>query len=172
MDILFYGSFFVLVGYIIYIKSKFSSVEARLKEELKSVQVELINTQENLGDEREKGKTLLSQKKSSETRLGNIAENLVPFLQGCPHDPKTMTFLGAPIDFIVFNFDEGYITFLEVKSGNSKPTKRQKIIKNLVQAGRVFYEEIRVDEKGVRHKSTRDKLKGQKQNEQTKKIIS
>jgi predicted Holliday junction resolvase-like endonuclease len=171
MDIIIYIILLCLIAYLLVLRDKVVQRETRLKEELKNVQVELINTQETLGDEREKGRTLLSQKKSSETRLGNIAENLVPFLQGCPHDPKTMTFLGAPIDFVVFNFDEGYITFLEVKSGNSKPTKRQKIIKNLVQAGRVFYEEIRVDEKGVRHKSTKDLPKKEKTNVQTKRTV-
>lgn len=124
----------------------------RLQDELKELQKSLIMAQEELGQEREKNRTLLSQKKSSETRLGQISEHLVPFLENCQHDPKNMHFLGNPIDYVVFDFDQGSITFLEVKSGNSKPTKRQKVVKNIIKTGRVFYEEIRINEKGMKNR--------------------
>jgi len=120
---------------------------------LRELQTEVVNLQDELGGEREKNRALLSQKKSSETRLGQISEHLVPFLQNCKHDPKTMHFLGNPIDYIVFDFDDGKITFLEVKSGNSKPSKRQKIIKNIIKSGRLYYEEIRINERGVKTKT-------------------
>jgi predicted Holliday junction resolvase-like endonuclease len=123
-----------------------------LKQELKTQQTQLLQVQEDLGQEREKNRTLLSQKKSSETRLGQISEHLVPFLENCTHEPKNMHFMGNPIDYCIFDFDQGAITFLEVKSGNSKPTKRQKIVKNIIKAGRVFYEEIRINEKGVKNR--------------------
>lgn len=121
-------------------------------DQLRELQAEVINSQEDLGEEREKNRFLLSQKKSSETRLGQISEHLVPFLENCTHDPKSMRFLGSPIDFIIFNFDEPKIVFLEVKSGNSKPSKRQKLIKNIIKSGRVYYEEIRINEKGVKNR--------------------
>ncbi len=128
----------------------------RLSDDLKDLQKQLLLVQEELGQEREKNRTLLSQKKSSETRLGQISEHLVGFLEGCPYDPKSMHFLGNPIDFIVYDWDQGEITFLEVKSGNSKPTKRQKIVKNIIKLGRVNYAEIRINEKGVKHKKFLD----------------
>ena len=118
----------------------------------KELQDDLLNTQDDLGQEREKNRTLLSQKKSSETRLGQISEHLIPFLDNCTHDPKSMHFLGNPIDYIVFDFDQGEITFLEVKSGNSKASKRQKTVKNIIKAGRIKYEELRINEKGVKSK--------------------
>jgi predicted Holliday junction resolvase-like endonuclease len=130
----------------------------QLKQELKELQGTLLHNQEELGQEREKNRTLLSQKKSSETRLGQISEHLVPFLEGCPYDPKNLHFLGNPIDFVSFDFDAGEITFIEVKSGNSKPTKRQKIVKNIVKQGRVNYAEIRINEKGVKHRKIIDKF--------------
>lgn len=120
----------------------------------KEFQSEIINIQEELGQEREKNRTLLSQKKSSETRLGQISEHLVPFLDGCNHDPKSLHFMGNPIDYISFDFDEGKIVLIEVKSGNSKPSKRQKIIKNIIKTGRIFYEEIRINEKGIKSRVT------------------
>ena len=131
-------------------KTKVNNVN--LKTELQELREDLIDTQDELGSEREKNRTLLSQKKSSETRLGQITEHLVPFLEGCPYDPKSLIFLGNPIDFISFDYDQGEIVFLEVKSGNSKASKRQKTIKNIIGAGRVRYAEIRVNEKGVKHK--------------------
>jgi len=145
----------VLVGFLVVLVSKKllrKLVKNQiLTEELKTLQEQLLQVQEQLGQEREKNRTLLSQKKSSETRLGQISEHLVPFLENCRHDPKSMHFMGNPIDYVVFDFDQGSITFLEVKSGNSKPTKRQKVVKNIVKTGRVFYEEIRINEKGIKN---------------------
>lgn len=108
--------------------------------------------QQELFQEIEKNKKILSQKKSSETRLGQISEHLVPFLGNFRHDPKNLHFLGNPIDYLAFDYDDGAIYFIEVKSGGSKATKRQKTIKNLIQEGRVFYEEIRINQKGIKGK--------------------
>lgn len=146
----------IVIGYLIRRDSK-ATIDAkvinqRLEEQNKALQEQLLEIEDILGAEREKNRSLLSQKKSSETRLGQISENLVPFLAGCPYEPRHMSYLGAPIDFLVFNLDEGSITFLEVKSGNSKISKRQKTIKNIIQSGRVFYADIRINEKGVKHK--------------------
>lgn len=105
-------------------------------------------------DEQAKYKKLLSQKKSSETRLGQISENLIPFLDGCPYNPKEMHFLGNPIDYLVYDLDEGKIIFLEIKSGNSRASARQKTIKNIIQAGHVYYEEMRINEKGIKSRKT------------------
>lgn len=112
----------------------------------------LEEAEENL----QKYKRVLSQKKSSETRLGQISENLVPFLDGCPYTPKDMHFMGNPIDYLVFDLDDGKIVFLEVKSGNSRASKRQKTIKNLIQAGRVYYEELRINEKGIKTREAKN----------------
>ncbi len=125
---------------------------AQLKETTRDFATAVNQLQEEVGQEREKNRSLLSQKKSSETRLGQISEHLIPFLENCQHDPKNMHFLGNPIDYVVFDFDEGAITFLEVKSGNSKASKRQKTVKNIIKSGRVYYEEVRINEKGVRNR--------------------
>lgn len=102
-----------------------------------------------LNAEKERNKETISQKKSSETRLGQVTEHLVPFLENCRHDPKNMHFLGQPIDYIVVDFDQGEITFLEVKTGNAKESHRQKTIKNIIKSGKVFYETMRINAKGV-----------------------
>lgn len=94
--------------------------------------------------------TLLSQKKSSEVRLGQITEQLSPFLDGFNYDPKRAHFIGNPIDFIVFLDDE--IVFMEVKSGESKMTKKQKDIRALINNGKVRFETMKVDGKQIKLK--------------------
>lgn len=83
-----------------------------------------------------------SQKKSSEVRLGQIAEQLTPFLNNFKYDPKTCQFLGQPIDYVVFSENE--IVFVEVKTGNSQLSKSQKNIRENINKKRVRFEEIRI----------------------------
>jgi predicted Holliday junction resolvase-like endonuclease len=85
---------------------------------------------------------LFSQKRSTEVRTGHIVEKFAPFLDTFPHDPESAVFLGQPIDYIVF--EEDGVTFSEVKSGNSQLSKKQRKIKENIQNGNVFWEEIRV----------------------------
>jgi predicted Holliday junction resolvase-like endonuclease len=128
----------------------------KVKEQLSTLQKEndnwrqlAYNTQSMYEQEKARNDTVISQKKSSETRLGQITENLVPFLEGFNHNPKDCHFLGQPIDLIAFDYDQGEITFIEVKTGNAQESKRQKIIKNIIKTGKVYYETIRVNQKGV-----------------------
>ena len=92
--------------------------------------------------ESEDRKKVLSQKKSSEVRLGHIAETLAPFLDQFDFDPETCTFLGKPIDYISFNNDG--ITLIEVKSGDSQLSQKQKHIKQLIEDKKVFWKEVRI----------------------------
>jgi|TARA_R110000751_G_scaffold1976_6_gene7531 predicted Holliday junction resolvase-like endonuclease len=87
---------------------------------------------------------LLSQKKSSETRLGQIGEHFAPFLDVFPYDPKEARFLGSPIDFVVFDFEGDQIVLVEFKTGNSRESKRQRQVRDMVAKGSVKYEVIRV----------------------------
>ena len=62
-------------------------------------------------------------------------------------------FLGAPIDYVVFdwrqdkveNLTSGKIVLLDVKSGKSQLTSKQRRIRDLIKAGRVEWREIRLD---------------------------
>ena len=90
---------------------------------------------------------ILQQKKSSEVRLGKIAETLSPVLDDFPVDiykegTSTM-FIGQPVDFIHFDPEEG-VTFIEVKSGNSKLSASQQKLKELIEDGEVFWADYRV----------------------------
>jgi predicted Holliday junction resolvase-like endonuclease len=92
--------------------------------------------------------TLQHQKKSSEVLTGQLGEQLVGLLDGFDYDTKTMRFIGSPIDYVVFGQDS--ITFLEVKTGKSQTTKRQKHLKNLVESGKVEWKEARLTSKGLK----------------------
>lgn len=90
----------------------------------------------------QKHKKLLSQKKSSEVRLGQISEQLAPFLDGFTYDTQNTKFLGQPIDLIAFEQDK--VVFIEVKTGKSQLSAKQKNIKDLINNGQVFWEEFRI----------------------------
>ena len=119
---------------------------------------EIEELRDQLVDEVDKNKKILSQKKSSEVRLGLTSEKMLPFLAEFPYDPSHCTFLGNPLDYIVFNLDQGEIVFVEIKSGGAKESKRQKTIRELIKQGHVFYEKIRINSKGI--KVTREKNDG------------
>lgn len=89
---------------------------------------------------------LLSQKKSSEVRIGQIAEHFIPFLSQFNHDPKQARFLATPVDYVVF--DETGIYFVEVKTGGARLSNNQNKFKQMVLDGKVFWEEIKVTPDG------------------------
>ena len=86
---------------------------------------------------------LLSQKKSSEVRLGQISEQLAPMLEGFKYDPKQTHFLGMPVDFVIFQPDK--VVFLEIKSGKAQLNSRQREIKQLILDKKVTWDEMRID---------------------------
>ena len=86
--------------------------------------------------------TLLSQKKASEIRLGQIAEQFVPFIENFPYDPKRARFIGSPIDLMVFGDDE--IVFLEIKTGKSRLNANQTRIKKQIEENKIKWDVIRV----------------------------
>jgi len=76
--------------------------------------------------------------------VGKVIEHLVPYNPLIfPYNPKDARFIGSPIDMIVFDgCDEGEIrevVFLEIKSGTSGLSTRQRQIRDAVEAGRVVW---------------------------------
>lgn len=90
-----------------------------------------------------------SKKRSSAVQWGLSIENFVPFTTDFPIPPEDVNFLGKPIDYIGFTDtdkkDECVIHFIEVKSGKSLLSNKQKNIKDAVMKGRVLWHELRVD---------------------------
>ncbi|MEO7082749.1 MAG: Holliday junction resolvase-like protein [Gemmatimonadaceae bacterium] len=78
---------------------------------------------------------------------GQMYEQLVPYLPEFEFNPKDAQFLGRPVDFVVFDgLDEGElrrIVFVEVKTGVSKLTTRERLVRDAIRSGRVEWTEIR-----------------------------
>ncbi|MBO4731282.1 MAG: Holliday junction resolvase, partial [Spirochaetaceae bacterium] len=78
-----------------------------------------------------------------------IAEQAAPFLHGFPCKAEVCRFLGKPIDYIVFsglynNDTVDEIVFVEIKSGSSALSKREKSLKDAIEQKRVRYVEYRI----------------------------
>jgi predicted Holliday junction resolvase-like endonuclease len=114
--------------------------------ELKTKEAELLKSiaevEQNLEEETETRKKVVSQKKSSEVRLGHIAETLAPFLDQFDFNPENCIFLGRPIDYI--SFEDEVVTLIEVKSGKSQLNTKQRHIRDLIKNKQVAWKEIRI----------------------------
>ena len=81
---------------------------------------------------------------------GQMLEQVAPFLPDFPCNPADVRFVGKPIDFVaipgaVDNKPISEVLFIEVKSGTSALSEREKEIKNAIQKGRVKYIEYRIE---------------------------
>ncbi len=87
-----------------------------------------------------------SQRSRAITR-GQVAEQLFPYLPEFAYDPRDARFLGSPIDFVVFDGLEAgevkSLIFVEVKTGASTLTTRERRVRDAIKAGKVRWEELR-----------------------------
>ncbi|WP_297217055.1 Holliday junction resolvase-like protein [Thermoplasma sp.] len=90
-----------------------------------------------------------SVQKSKEVVAGKVTEQLAPFFPNFKYNPRDVRFIGTPIDLVVFNgLDSGKvesIVFMEIKTGNSRMTEREKSVKEAIDASRVSFEILRID---------------------------
>ena len=111
-------------------------------------------------ESKEKSEEIKKQKgraASAHTTKGQILEKWCPFLEHPEIDPdweaKNWAFMGQPIDYIIFdwrndktiNLADGKIIMLDVKSGKSQLTTKQRRIRDLIQAGKVEWRTIRLE---------------------------
>lgn len=90
-------------------------------------------------------------KRSRSVLGGQLAEQVAPYLPGFPCNPADARFLGKPVDFIAFpglteDNTVGEVLLIEVKTGKSALSGREKEIKRAVAEGRVRYVEYRAGE--------------------------
>jgi predicted Holliday junction resolvase-like endonuclease len=83
------------------------------------------------------------QRSSAITR-GKVTEHIVPYLPGFDLDPKDIRFLGTPIDLIAFkglngSVEEIEIVFIEVKTGGSVLSARERAVMKAVEQKRVSW---------------------------------
>lgn len=79
---------------------------------------------------------------------GKVSEQLVPYWPQFPFPPRDARFLGAPVDFVVFDgLSEGAVrrvVFVEVKTGDARVSPREGGIREAVDQGAVEWMELRV----------------------------
>lgn len=118
---------------------------------LQEHQLKLDNLTEQFEKEKDRSDKVVSQRISSQVKMGAISENALPLLKDIPYDCTNLRHLGMPIDFIYFDYkDPGELVFVEVKSGAAKESKRQKLIKNMIKDGKVHYDLVQINEEGVK----------------------
>ena len=89
---------------------------------------------------------------------GKVTEHIVPYLPDFDLDPKDIRFLGTPIDLIAFkglnaSVEDIEIVFIEVKTGRSGLSAREKAVRKAVEdkkvSWRVFNPDLEVDRRKV-----------------------
>ena len=90
-------------------------------------------------------------KRSRSVIGGQLAEQVAPFLPGFPCNPGDARFIGKPVDFIAFpgmteDNEVHEVLLIEVKTGKSALSGREREVKKAVAEGRVRYIEYRADE--------------------------
>jgi len=87
--------------------------------------------------------------RSSAVNWGKSIENFAPFIDTFPIPAEDVNFLGMPIDFIGFTETESktkcQVHFIEIKSGSSFLSQKQKNIKKAIEEGRVQWHEVRME---------------------------
>ena len=92
-----------------------------------------------------------SNKRQRSVIKGQISETIAPWSLDSVNSVKELNFLGNPIDFVGFKGLDGKgeveIKFIEVKSGNSQLTPKQRRVRDAVIARRIEWVEVRIHEK-------------------------
>src|SRR5438034_10256900 len=87
--------------------------------------------------------------RSQAVTAGKVHEQLVPYLPEFGFNPKDARFLGSPVDLLVFDgLDDGElrrVVFIEIKTGGSTLTGRERQLRDVVRARQVAWEELRID---------------------------
>ncbi len=100
--------------------------------------------------ERERDARRDSVDRSRATLSGQVLEKMAPHFPDFPYDPTDLRFIGTPVDYLVFDgLGEGdvrEIVFLEVKSGRSSLTTKERRVRDAVEAGAVRWDVYRVPE--------------------------
>jgi predicted Holliday junction resolvase-like endonuclease len=86
--------------------------------------------------------------RSQAVTAGKVFEQLVPYLPDFRYNPKDARFLGTPVDLVVFDgLGEDRcdrVVFIEVKTGASTLSTRERRVRDAVNAGRVIWQELRL----------------------------
>lgn len=114
-----------------------------LANKLSATEMVLKDTQKKFEESR--GKQI-----SERVRLGQVGENFAAFHDQFPYNRQNTKALFQPVDLICFEEDE--VIFIDVKTGSSTLSKKQRNIRDNIKAGKVRFEVHRLDENGYQIK--------------------
>jgi len=91
--------------------------------------------------------------KSSSVTMGKMTEHMVPYLPGFGFNPADARFVGSPIDLIVFdglgNDEVKKIVFVEIKTGASTLSTRERMVRDAVIAKNIEWLEVKANFEGL-----------------------
>ncbi len=86
--------------------------------------------------------------RSRSSLSGQFLEKIAPHLPEFAYDPTELRFIGTPIDYVVFRgLSTGRVeevVFLEVKSGKSNLSSKQRGVRDAIEAGAVRWDVYKV----------------------------
>jgi predicted Holliday junction resolvase-like endonuclease len=90
--------------------------------------------------------------KSQSVTMGKMTEHMVPYLPGFGFNPSDARFIGSPIDLVVFdglgNDEVKKIVFVEIKTGTSTLSPRERLVRDAIIEKRVEWIEMKVNLEG------------------------
>lgn len=132
--------FFIVLLYLLI-------VIATYKRELEEAEQKALSQAEAVIKARIKQERKDAINRSYATLKGKLAETLAPLK--FEFNPRDCRFLGSPVDYIVFDgLSDGEVEgiyFIEIKTGRSRLSQRERQVVQAVEEGCVFYETFRPD---------------------------
>ncbi len=146
--------------------SKMREQQGQMEMNFRTQQAELTKKYEiQLSQEREQQQEQIqlarkdSVNRSRSVLKGKVAEQMAPILPGFDYSPSDARFVGDPIDYLIFSGytavkddkesgDHLEVVIADIKRGKSSLSKSQRAIARAVEAGRVRFEVMRVDDDG------------------------
>lgn len=129
------------IGVLVYLMNMAKAEIRKLKDLIVEKELELVEEVKKARKD--------SKFRSSAVNWGKSIEHFVPFMTKFPVPPEDVVFLGMPIDYVGFTDTESSkkckVHFIEVKSGVSFMSTKQKNIKKAIEEGRIEFHEIAVE---------------------------
>lgn len=108
---------------------------------------ELVSLQTQLSDMTRQFEESRGKQISERTRLGQVSENFAAFTDQFPYERKHVKALFQPVDLIYFGDDE--LVLIDVKSGDSTLSTKQRKIRDNVRNGNVKFRVMRINQDGI-----------------------
>jgi len=97
------------------------------------------------GEEKEIRQDAIQRSRS--VTVGKVTEHIVPYLPDFVYNPKDARFIGSPVDLLVFDgLADGNVKgviFIEVKTGKSSLSTRERKVRDAIKSGKVHWIELR-----------------------------